>query len=449
MKITSLLETYKAERLEFSLALYLSYQPIVNGISMLSEAYQGLNISPQLGTLVRVVLLAAVAVSLLRSITLIVERLRLDVFIVALILILLFSIAWLDPIKARIIRDQNMLVLAFLECLPAYVMCRVIADWRALWSWLKKINYIVFTLYILAFILVNVGSTYRYRTFASGVTLSSLIFMIEWAYVDNQLAVTPMAVSLFLVVTCGRRSSVVLLLMAYGLICYYKKKYKQIVVGVLVGLVILLFGQQILTFSYDFISSFGVRPRNLYRLVAGTVGDDSGRFDRWGAILKVVDSSIHNQLLGMGLVSDRVILMDYLMFTTDKALYPHGIIVELIAHYGYLVGLGVFFWLFIVTPLRGARLQEGRPSFTCVFILTYSMSLALLFQGSYLQDKYFFMLLGLAVWLRLMRRSPDAVREELAASQQTDSPPHDVVALPESKHLKVSSASSIQVTERV
>lgn len=404
-------ETFKTKRLELGLALYLFYQPIVNVIMMLSSGNHSLGIPSWMATVVRLAFLAAVAICVISSAKLVFQRIKLDSLIVILAFAVHFALALADPVKASIAHEQNMLVLTFLECMPVYVLCRVVADWRALWKWITTINYVVFALYLMTFFLVNVGSTLRYRTFASGVTPSAVIFMVEWAYRGKRFAAVPMAVSLFLVVTCGRRSSVVLLLLAYVLICFYRKKYKYIIAGALLAAVLLLFGQQILTIAYDFISSFGVRPRNLYRLVAGTANDDSGRFDRWGAVLNEVNSSLSNQLLGMGLVSDRAILMNHLMFSTEHALYPHGIIVELIAHYGYPLGLGIFLWLFVFTPLRGARMQEGRESFFCVFILYYSMMLALLFQGSYLQDKEFFMLLGLAVWLLQMAPSSDMCRD--------------------------------------
>ena len=107
-------------------------------------------------------------------------------------------------------------------------------------------------------------------------------------------------------------------------------------------MVILLFTffyyKSILNTTINIFEHYGISSRTLYKLQNGDILNDTGR----KKIQKVVMEELNKHpIVGLSLGGERIIVNNniYHMNKNMSSCYPHNIIIEILAQYGYFTGI--------------------------------------------------------------------------------------------------------------
>ncbi len=161
-----------------------------------------------------------------------------------------------------------------------------------------------------------------------------------------------------------------------------KQGMKLFWIVLLTGLVIFFLSDAFVTVLESinkFLIENNIENRIVEKLLDEEIWDGSGR----ETILVEVKNAIkQNPILGSGLCSD----------ITKFGTYAHNFFYELLLHFGYIVGLGIFV-VVTVQCLRAISVKES--SYRVIAILCICCSYVKLFvSNSYLQEPFFFLMLG-------------------------------------------------------
>lgn len=352
----------------------------------------------------RLLALAVVGMLFVVSVFINFKEIPKDSFAVTGIFAVLYAISMLNSRTAGEIMRQNLLPTTFVECIPIYILYRMIRNKRLLWDWLKIFGNVTLVFYIISFFLYNVGDTNNYRTFSSGLMLVAAVSITEWLYNSNKWYMINSILSCVLIATCGRRSSLVSLLLLVMIILYLKKDIRSLVIIAIAGSILLIFGEQLIKILYEICVGFGVRPRILIRIMAGTIDDDSHRFEQWGYVFQLLFDQPVCMLTGLGIVGERSYMRSNFPHMENFG-YPHDIIVELMGHYGLLFGTLITLFLLWSGPVRVFKTFKHDRYVTGIFLFVLSLASALLFQDSYVQNKFFFLYLAVIVSAFMKKKS--------------------------------------------
>lgn len=349
---------------------------------------------------------------LLLSILLHLDRIKLDMIVlpISILLLLLFSMINSDTLYE--VERQGIISEVFLIALPIYFSTRLVRNYQRFWRMLMIFSHISLLLMIASFFFANVGSRDNYKTFSNCVIVIAGVYLIEWLYNDGKKwnAVAAM-ISFFLIATCGRRSSLVSLLLLAFIICIIKKKYKLIIAALILGVFLLFMWRPLIEYLYDVIKSFGVRPRILLRILMGNVTDDSYRFDQWQYGLDLLGSSLSSALFGLGLVGERHLYLEHFDHMINHG-YPHGIHVEMLLHFGLILGIALLLYLSVFGPIRFIRQNHLNTSKMALFLLAFVLFSTLFLQNSYVDTSWFYFYLAMLV--------PTISRRKKAKSYEAD-----------------------------
>ena len=341
---------------------------------------------------------------LLLSILLHLDRIKLDMIVlpISILLLLLFSMINSDTLYE--VERQGIISDVFLTALPIYFSTRLVRNYQRFWRMLMIFSHISLLLMIASFFFANVGSRENYKTFSNCVIVIAGVYLIEWLYNDGKKwnAVAAM-ISFFLIATCGRRSSLVSLLLLAFIICIIKKKYKLIIAALILGLFLLFLWRPLIEYLYDLIRSFGVRPRILLRILEGNVTDDSYRFDQWQYGLGLLGSSFGSALFGLGLVGERHLYLEHFEHMSIHG-YPHGIHIEMLLHFGLILGIALLLFLIVFGPIRFIRQNHLNTCKMSLFLLALTLFSTLFLQNSYVVTSWFYFYLAMLVPMITKRR---------------------------------------------
>lgn len=174
-----------------------------------------------------------------------------------------------------------------------------------------------------------------------------------------------------------------------------KKDYKMLFTGIAVVLVVIAFWTPLLQLLYNICMNFGVRPRILTRIISGTISDDSHRFEQWSYVFELLNSSLNRMLFGLGVAGERSYMLSHFAHMQLQG-YPHDIFVEVIGHYGYI--LGSFFCVMLVyMPFRAIKFNRQGEDYLKIILFAIAVTSQLIFQDSYLQNKFFFLYLSIGI----------------------------------------------------
>lgn len=223
--------------------------------------------------------------------------------------------------------------------------------------------------------------------------LSLLIFL-------NEKKIKFLMIALFsctIVVIMGSRGT--LLCIVSFLIMYYiinfKKEFFHVIIIVTLLIGIIWNFNNILAITINKFESWGISSRTLYKLENGDILNDTGR----GKIQKVVIEALNEHpILGLGIGGERIIVNDkiYKMTKDMSTCYPHNLIIEIIAQYGYLVGtmLIVFLIGLLVNTIKNTNGNERN----ILLLLVSQEIIKLLVSSSYIISPMFFLVLGICFY---------------------------------------------------
>jgi hypothetical protein len=102
-------------------------------------------------------------------------------------------------------------------------------------------------------------------------------------------------------------------------------------------------------------------------------------------------SDVRKALFGLGVVGERPYLIESFNMAGG---YPHGIVVEIIGHFGFIIGLFLNWLLIIKLPFNTfQRIKTDKDKIT-IFIFSIALASQLFSQDSYIQNRYFFLYLA-------------------------------------------------------
>lgn len=380
----------KNNGIELALVIFLFYESLISGINWIFEGIWGANVSQ-----LRPIFLGIVIALIILELPSIVKRLTLDILIVVLFFILAYLVAMLNSRTLYEIIRQSIWVNTFFEGMPIYILLRASQNYKALWRYMNILASFGTIVYVAAFSVYNVGATNTYRTFSTGLILFGAIFIIDWYIQERKLYLFPACICVLLIATCGRRSSLVALALLWFIICIMKRDYKMLFRGMAVVGGIIIFWTPLLQLFYNICVNFDVRPRILTRIMSGTISDDSHRFEQWSYVFELLNNSLKRMLFGLGIAGERSYLLSYFAHMQLHG-YPHDIFVEMLGHYGYI--LGSFFCVMLVF-MPFCAIKFNRQGEDCLKITLFAIAIAsqLIFQDSYLQNKFFFLFLSIGI----------------------------------------------------
>lgn len=162
---------------------------------------------------------------------------------------------------------------------------------------------------------------------------------------------------------------------------------KVVSLGLLIPLaiLILLYGEAILTGLADFLSgTLGFESRTITSFLQGDLLDDNGR----DGIYQMAQSAIEANPSGYGAYADRAIIGAYYYWG-----YVHNIYFEMAINFG-VVGAVVLLAL-IVAGVVTCLVRTDNPDCRVVVIVCVSMCMRLLISDTFWGNNYFWMLIGL------------------------------------------------------
>ena len=374
----------------------------------------GISLARSSASTVQHLLLGILAVSAVLSIPAYLKRIYIDEIVVVMIFVLLYAITMLNYNTANEISRQNMLKQTFVNSMPTYFIFRFCRNYEKMWKYLKAFSVLTFLIYTVSFFSYNVASVYR--TFAAGMLIPMVVFEIEWLYNRRHRYILFVIPSIIMIAIGGRRSSLIVAAVCAIVIFIMKKNYKALIYMAIIGVLFLVFFDDIINRLYEFSLSQGINSRTLRRILSGKMADDSNRFTQYLKVFDVLLSDSRKALFGLGVVGERPYLITELGM---KGGYPHGILVEIIGHFGFIIGLFLEFLLFILLPVYGFRRNRENKEMMFLMVFSICMVSELLFQDSYLQNKYFFLYFAVmttAVWKGngrlILRRKRIPVRKQ-------------------------------------
>lgn len=223
--------------------------------------------------------------------------------------------------------------------------------------------------------------------------LSLLIFL-------NEKKIKFLMIALFsctIVVIMGSRGT--LLCIAIFLIMYYiinfKKEFFHVIIIVTLLIGIMWNFNNILAITINKFESWGISSRTLYKLENGDILNDTGR----GKIQKVVIEALNEHpILGLGIGGERIIVNDkiYKMTKDMSTCYPHNLIIEIIAQYGYFVGIMLIVFLIglLVNTIKNTNGNERN----ILLLLVSQEIIKLLVSSSYIISPMLFLVLGICFY---------------------------------------------------
>lgn len=267
-------------------------------------------------------------------------------------------------------------------------------------------------LYIISIISIYAYLVYRFL-FGGGMDLSNdwyqeemvsaynilphllliILFLFEKPSVINITTALIGSVLLFSLGSRGPAFALLLFIFAYLLfIKKWKKPIKSKLVIVFSVVFILLLSKPILELLKYISEKNGMSVRIFTRLAEGSIFDSSGR-DELQDIVK--DAIFKKPFVGYGFVYDRVLL---------SGTYTHNIFLELFLTFGIPVGV---LMLVFLTQLLLRAILYGSTNFDKGFVLVLICCglIKLLFSGSFVDEPYFYLLLGFSISAIRSRRS--------------------------------------------
>ncbi|WP_322154917.1 O-antigen ligase family protein [Paratractidigestivibacter sp.] len=385
---------------ELALVLYLFHGNISAGVSWVILGLTGRELN-LLGTPLVAVTMLCAAIALLHHF----RRLKLDSLVLIIIFGFLYMVACLNPDSAYQVSRQNLVQVTLLDCIPAYILFRMCRHYDAIWKYAKVTSYVVLFVYAAAFVVYDVGHVYR--SFSAGMALPALLFVVEWLYLEKNRTAPFAVLAIALLVVGGRRSSLIAVIILICIILFLKRDFVLLAAVALVGGALYLSFDMVVEQLYYFSSDFGINSRTLRRLMSGEAMEDSHRIDQWAYVLQLILRSPQSALAGLGIAGERSYMLAHFAHMQLQG-YPHGLLVELIGHYGIVLGLALDVLLIAVGPYRVFRvINNDRVAMTVVLLFVALVS-QLLFQDSYLQNKFFFVYLAILVNFAVGRRGEEA-----------------------------------------
>lgn len=293
---------------------------------------------------------------------------------------------------------ENLLFPFFFMSLPAFVYSLSIIDFTCFKAVMMKTSHIVFAFGLLISVLVFSGSatigSYS-MSLSYYMLLPTIMFLDELNDRFSLKMFVLVGTSMLIILSLGSRGAV--LCIAIFIILKFirpnsKRTYKKTITRysvMSIGIIALLFADEIIMFVYTFLQRFGINSRTLALLLRDNI-HLSGRDILYN---KIALEILERPFFGIGLAGDRQVLGGY----------AHNFIIEVMSNYGVIIGaiLSVIIVLLVIQSM-----------FTNVY-LKYNLAIIwlcigfvhLMVSSSYLIDLKFWVFLGVMIGMHTNTKS--------------------------------------------
>lgn len=321
-----------------------------------------------------------------------------DVFFVLAIILIYFISYFLFPQNAEYFdSEQNRFLFMVL---PFYfigaTMCLKKEEMTEVYDLLYKLSIvtvILFTLYIL--FINDAGDEYEGGVMSTAYKFLPHICMVFSGVIKKPKVfnIAIFVLGVIMLFSLGTRGTIVCLgvyvLLMMLFVTAVKKPLVTIILFIISYMVLFVFGlyDKILKFLYDFAEFFGLSTRFFDMLYNGRITYDSSR-----SIIreKVMNELQESSFFGLGLYGDRI---------ASGGSYSHHFFIEVLAHFGYVLGAVIIFSiLFVMFKAFIIAIRSKRADIISLFFVGVCVGFVKLFlSGSYVQEPFFFMLIGLSM----------------------------------------------------
>lgn len=279
----------------------------------------------------------------------------------------------------------------FFMSLPAFVYTLSLRDFEVFKIVMKKSGYIVFIFGLLIGMLVFLGRT---SVGAYSMSLSYYMLLPTILFLDELMdkfslkTLVLAGISLLIILALGSRGAI-LCVIVFIILKFirpnskrtYKRAFGHFSI-ICVGVVALIFMEQILMSIYNFLLRFGINSRSLILFTRENIYL-SGRDRIYENVLSEI---LENSILGIGIAGDTRIIGNS---------YVHNFFIEVVGNFGVVLGsiLSITVLLLIIKSL----LTKDTLKYN-LFIIWLSLGFVhLMVSSSYLTDLKFWIFLGLMI----------------------------------------------------
>ncbi|SLM18718.1 membrane hypothetical protein [uncultured spirochete] len=265
-------------------------------------------------------------------------------------------------------------------------------------------NFLYTSYYLSSRVLEGYSMTWAYSI------LPSVLMIIFWGVKGKRVIADILSVFGFLLIlSYGSRGPIVcvlvftVLLIAINMV--NRKKYSIIVLFCILIVIIMNTNYVSLIVSYlqGIISRTGFSTRVFDMMLRNDILSDTGRSPIRAALLSAISE---RPLLGYGLYADRYLSSSGIYIS---GMYAHNFVLELWTQFGVVIGSLIIFAIgaLVINAVVKAKENHSRLCMLLIFICVGVVKLFM--SGSYLQEPYFFLLIGYCTKIIREKRSTGRV----------------------------------------
>ena len=390
----------------------ICFTPIVHFVNQLCRTIFGAGV--ELDTLLCYMFLAGM---LLASVKQLHFQIKIDALLVLIIFALAYALSYsfVDANKRYMFTEWtdfagNPAYLLFAFSLPGYVFMRYVTDYERMVEMFRYFSLIVVFCSLGSFVLMIVRNVQpEYMSFSYNLLFGAIFSSVFYIEKRKVLSLIAAIIGIILIFLAGARGPLACCFVSL-VICFLlskatvAKKFVIVFLLISIGVIVMLFWEQILLALKNAVDSLGISSRTVDLLLNGDFFSDSSR----GEIQrKIIDGFT---LFGKGLYGDRAIGENH---------YSHNLIIELISQWGYLCGTMIIAVLGILI-YKGFRTKD--PNLRLLIVAFFPASIVkLMFSESYLlHNAVFFVLVAACVnALEVKEPPPLAVEPVLPAKKKS------------------------------
>ncbi len=301
-------------------------------------------------------------------------------------------------------------VLAF--CLPCLLIVGCVRDFSSFYKYLLVIMQIMPYFHIMAFLLLDNGQLDEDERYSQSMAYSylfpAIVLLSDVLSRFSLKSMIPCVICFFMMIAYGARgplASVFLFMALYWFVMSKSIEWKKMVMPILIvvalGVYVLTHFEDVIAYFAGLLTSMNSSVRVLNMVMDESLTEDEARGMFAMACLKHV---FDNPFLGTLPINDRVFLWN--IFHSDKgvaAMYPHNFFVEILTQFGLFLGLVlIFIFLRLIYKCLKNPINMDSKKILLVFIGAYFFPL--LFSGSYVSSKGFYILMAVCIVILKMSK---------------------------------------------
>ena len=363
----------------------LSYYPITYTINQLVNRYIQYGAWWDSAICIGLYLLIVIG-----SIPIVLKRQKIFSLIFTISMVLVFIITILSNFDGTKYASDE-IVPFFTKYLPFLFVGIAINEYEQLDKWVDAVTKIVLVAAFIWILIVVLDLNRNIRTpymQISYYVLPSSLFRVYFYYRDRGAKnLLWMILGIANHIIWGTRGPILFLLLFIPLcLLSNNRSIKKIILSIvliLFGIVLYVRMYDILLWANSLFSSLGLRNAGIIKMMAEDLSD--GRIDLFSQIMPYINNHF---IFGGGIYSDRALL----------GVYVHLLPLEFMCDFGAIFGTLLFIVLIFLIIKKIVQLKDYRDfRWGLLWVLIFSGFIKLFFSSSYLEEPYFYFLLGLLV----------------------------------------------------